>query len=164
MFVRLLPALALLVLPSIAHAITLEQAQRTPTLSVDITDARGYEAVQITIENHGSVPVVVRDMPGVVLENDVATEQDLTLTQPLAIAVDPGKHVTVTVATYCIRPHDDVPHAGGSFHAHGADGAIGEYLRAHYTRAARNDVQHQVWRMTDDVPPGAPTTPAHAAE
>jgi hypothetical protein len=157
MWLRYVPALALIAVPALAHAETIEQAQHSPTLSVEIVDVRSYEAVRITIENHGTHAVVVRDVPGVVLENDVATEQDVTLTQPLALEVDPGKRASVVVSTYCIRPHDSPPHAGTRFRASGNDPTLSRYLRAHYALRPNRVVQNEVWRLTDHVPPGAPS-------
>ena len=134
-------------------------------VAVEIASARSYQAVRLTLTNRFSAAVTVTAMPGTVLANEDADEQDLTLTQPLALTVPAGKSVAHTVATYCIRPNNHPPHAGVRFHPRGFDQAISLFIHDHYRPRADARFQCALWGMisareqhgnhaTDSSPPG----------
>jgi hypothetical protein len=140
-----------------AEAITLEQAASSGAIDLEITSARSYHSIRIRVRNLTNAPITVSALPGTVFENDVLSEQDVTLAEPLALTISPGKSIVESVATYCIRPHDGPPTAAARFHARGFDRSIAAFLRAHPAVHGRDTTQSELWQMIDAHPSTAVT-------
>lgn len=127
-----------------ARSVPLDRA-RDANVAVDIVSPGGYHEVTLTLRNRGEDPVTISGLPGMVLENRNESEQDLTFSGPLNLAVGPGQSVTNTVGVYCIRPDRSSPSAGARFDVGQFDSGLADMMRGRSSAVANGSTQSAVW-------------------
>ncbi|MBI2897758.1 MAG: hypothetical protein HYY06_29640 [Deltaproteobacteria bacterium] len=127
-----------------ARSVPLDRA-RDANVSVDLVSPGGYHEVTVTLRNRGEDPVTITGLPGMVLENRNQSEQDLTFSGPLNLAVGPGQSVTNTVGVYCIRPDRSSPSAGARFDVGQFDSGLADMMRGRSSARADGSTQSAVW-------------------